>query len=98
MSRRPSLSCKISSSRLRNAMPDFDLLIRGASNLPAIGITDGKIAALEEGSAVEEIDATGLLVLPGVIDAHVHFNEPGRTEWEGFETGARAFAAGGTTT
>jgi allantoinase len=78
-------------------MPDFDLLIRGASNLPAIGIIDGKIAALADGSAVEEIDATGLLVLPGLIDAHVHFNEPGRTDWEGVATGARACAAGGTT-
>jgi allantoinase len=79
-------------------MPDFDLLIRGAVDLPAIGISDGRIAALEDGSAVEEIDATGLLALPGVIDSHVHFNEPGRTEWEGVATGSRACAAGGTTT
>ncbi len=79
-------------------MPDFDLLIRGAQPHPAIGIADGKIAALAEGSASEEIDATGLLVLPGVIDAHVHFNEPGRAGWEGITTGSRACAAGGTTT
>jgi allantoinase len=79
-------------------MPDFDLLIRGALNLPAIGISDGKIAALREGEALQEIDATGLLVLPGVIDSHVHFNEPGRTAWEGVATGSRACAAGGTTT
>ena len=39
-----------------------------------------------------------LTVFPGVIDAHVHFNEPGRTDWEGFATGSRAAAAGGTTT
>src|SRR5207249_10398435 len=37
-------------------------------------------------------------VMPGVIDGHVHFNEPGRTQWEGFETGSRAAAAGGVTT
>jgi len=37
-------------------------------------------------------------VFPGVIDAHVHFNEPGRTHWEGFATGTAALAAGGTTT
>jgi allantoinase len=37
-------------------------------------------------------------VLPGAVDAHVHFNEPGRTEWEGWATGTRALAAGGTTT
>lgn len=43
------------------------------------------------------IDATGMLVLPGVVDAHVHFNEPGRTHWEGFETGSAALAAGGGT-
>lgn len=78
-------------------MPDFDLLIRGARNLPPIGIAEGRITALSDGSAREEIDATGLLLLPGVIDAHVHFNEPGRAEWEGFATGSRACAAGGTT-
>ena len=79
-------------------MPDFDLLIRGAHPHPFIGIADGEIAALAEGSAREEIDATGLLVLPGVIDAHVHFNDPGRSDWEGLATGSRACAAGGTTT
>jgi allantoinase len=45
--------------------------------------------------ATQEIDARGLLVLPAVIDAHLHFNEPGRTEWEGAATGSRALAAGG---
>lgn len=44
------------------------------------------------------IDAGGCLVVPGFIDAHVHFNDPGRTDWEGIETGSRAAAAGGTTT
>lgn len=78
-------------------MPDFDLLIRGAEPHPTIGIAEGKIVALDEGSAIEEIDATGLLVLPGVIDAHVHFNEPGREGWEGIATGSRACAVGGTT-
>ena len=38
----------------------------------------------------KEIDADGLLVFPGVIDVHLHFNEPGRTEWEGAATGSRA--------
>jgi len=79
-------------------MPDFDLIIRSD---PDIGIKDGKFAAVTinlAGSAKEEVDATSLLVFPGVIDSHVHFNEPGRTEWEGFETGSRACAAGGTTT
>src|SRR5216110_2584124 len=38
------------------------------------------------------------LLLPGLVDAHVHLNEPGRTEWEGFHTGTRAAASGGVTT
>jgi allantoinase len=79
-------------------MPELDLLIRGAVNLPAVGIAEGRIAALERRSAREEIDATGWLVLPGAIDAHVHFNEPGRADWEGIATGSSACAAGGTTT
>jgi allantoinase len=78
-------------------MPDYDLLVRGASPLPIIGIADGRFAGFTEASAREEIDATGLLVLPGAIDAHVHFNEPGRTEWEGWTTGSRAAVAGGVT-
>lgn len=48
---------------------------------------------------VEEYrDVTPLLVMPGLVDAHVHLNEPGRTEWEGFATGTQAAAAGGVTT
>jgi len=50
------------------------------------------------GSADQEIDARGLLVFPGVVDAHVHFNEPGREEWEGWAHGSRGAAAGGVTT
>jgi allantoinase len=79
-------------------MSDFDLLVRGEHD---IGISAGKFAAIGKnlsGSAREEIDATKMSIFPGVIDAHVHFNEPGRTEWEGFETGSSAAAAGGTTT
>ncbi len=80
-------------------MSDFDLLVRG--NEQDIGINDGKFVALGKdlaGSAKLEIDARTLTIFPGVIDAHVHFNEPGRTEWEGFVTGSRAAAADGTTT
>ncbi len=79
-------------------VPDFDLLIRNAEPHAAIGIADGKIVALSDGSSRETIDAAGLLILPGAIDAHVHFNEPGRADWEGIATGSRACAAGGTTT
>src|SRR3982751_5138711 len=79
-------------------MSDFDLLVRSEQD---IGISGGKIAAIGaslRGRAHAEIDATKMSILPGVIDAHVHFNEPGRTDWEGFETGSRAAASGGTTT
>ncbi len=86
----------------------FDVLIRGATVVGAgvkrqsdLGFADGLIAALEpelSGPAAEEIDAVGMYVLPGVIDGHVHMNEPGRADWEGFETGTRALAAGGATT
>jgi allantoinase len=80
-------------------MTDFDVLVRGTER--DIGISGGKFVALGPGltgSARCEIDARGLTIFPGVIDAHVHFNEPGRTDWEGFTTGSRAAAAGGTTT
>ncbi|MEO5720950.1 MAG: allantoinase AllB [Chthoniobacterales bacterium] len=80
-------------------MSDFDFLVRSTPR--DIGVSDGTIVVLGEnlsGSAAREIDATGFTIFPGVIDAHVHFNEPGRTEWEGFATGSRAAAAGGTTT
>src|SRR2546423_957167 len=80
-------------------MSDFDLLVRG--NEQDIGISDGKFVALGaslSASAAVEVDARDFAIFPGVIDAHVHFNEPGRTDWEGFETGSRAAAAGGTTT
>jgi allantoinase len=82
-----------------------DVVIRGATlvveGLPNadIAIEGGRIQTVgpDLPGAKEEIDAYGLHVFPGVIDVHLHFNEPGRTEWEGAETGSRAFAAGGGT-
>jgi allantoinase len=72
------------------------------------GIVDADILVLgghitgivppDAGEAREEIDARGLAVLPGVVDAHVHVNEPGRTEWEGWLAATRGAAAGGVTT
>ncbi len=47
---------------------------------------------------IEFLDVGNSIVMPGVIDAHVHINEPGRTEWEGFETATKAAALGGVTT
>jgi allantoinase len=48
--------------------------------------------------SAEIIDAGDAVVMPGLVDTHVHINEPGRTDWEGFETATRAAAAGGITT
>lgn len=65
-------------------------------------IVDGRVQSIlppDHGrSADRTVDARGLHVLPGVVDGHVHFNEPGRTDWEGFLTGSTAAAAGGVTT
>src|SRR5205085_5937429 len=47
---------------------------------------------------VRQVDVGDLVIMPGNVDAHVHVNEPGRTEWEGYETATRAAAAGGVTT
>jgi allantoinase len=87
---------------------NFGLVIRGgqvvAGGAPTaldVGVVDGRIVALEPeltGDGAEVLDATGLLVLPGAVDAHVHLNDPGRADWEGFATGTAALAAGGTTT
>jgi allantoinase len=83
-----------------------DLVVRGGTLvLPGgprradAGIADGVFAEIadELPGGREEIDATGLHVLPGGLDAHVHFNEPGRTHWEGWATGTAALAAGGMT-
>ncbi|MFC0472320.1 allantoinase [Halalkalibacter kiskunsagensis] len=68
-----------------------------------IGIREGKVVAIctpgsIESSDAEIIDATGLHIFPGLIDIHVHFNEPGRDNWEGLETGSKSLAAGGVTT
>ena len=68
----------------------------------AILIENGCISALlsygaEVAAATEVIDVGDLAILPGVIDPHVHINEPGRTEWEGFATATRAALAGGLT-
>src|SRR5918995_2277581 len=88
-------------------MSTYDLIVWGGSLVTeagsletAVAVADGKIATIApdlESTAGEKIDARGLHVFPGAIDAHAHFNEPGRTHWEGFATGTRALAAGGIT-
>ncbi len=83
----------------------YDLIIR-ACTVPTletadIAVIDGVIARIAPEilePSRSEIDARGLHALPGVVDAHVHFNAPGREDWEGVTSGSSAFAAGGGTT
>src|SRR6202167_1291020 len=83
-----------------------DLVIRGGSIVTPRGTVDADLSIEGEHIAAvaddlpagkREIDASGLTILPGLIDVHLHFNEPGRTDWEGAATGSRALAAGGGT-
>jgi allantoinase len=90
-------------------MPSRDLVVRGQHvvtpsgvGAAAIHIRDGRITGVRAFDDVpqgfEVVDAGDRVVLPGLVDSHVHVNEPGRTEWEGFATATRAAARGGTTT
>jgi allantoinase len=87
----------------------YDLVVRSrrtvlpdAERPAAVAVRDGRIAAVGDYEAgfptAAEIDLGGTALLPGLVDSHVHVNEPGRTEWEGFTTATRAAAAGGVTT
>lgn len=68
----------------------------------AVSVRDGVVAAIGPGDSPPRgrkvVDAGESVIMPGLVDTHVHVNEPGRTEWEGFETATRAAAAGGVTT
>ena len=89
-------------------MESFDQVLRArAAVLPDgvravdVGVRDGVVVAVSE----QRLDAPDVVVLaddevllPGLVDTHVHVNDPGRTEWEGFRTATRAAAAGGVTT
>ena len=88
----------------------YDLLIRGGTvvrpegaAIADIAVEEGRVAEVAEeiadgsGAGTREIDARGLYVFPGLVDAHVHFNDPGRDHWEGAATGSAALAAGGGT-
>ncbi|MFI7483196.1 allantoinase AllB [Kocuria sp. M1R5S2] len=89
---------------------DFDLVVRGRNVSCGtgfapreVGVRGGRIVAIEPlgagltGHEVVEL-ADDETLLPGLVDTHVHINEPGRTEWEGFASATRAAAAGGVTT
>lgn len=86
----------------------YDLVIKGAKAVTPDGVKEADIAMkngtiAKIGSAIEAegapvVEASGQYIFPGSIDCHVHFNEPGREDWEGFETGSQMMAAGGCTT
>ena len=78
------------------------VLIDGAIRPATLLVTDGKVSTISDyqagtGADVVETIESGV-VIPGLVDTHVHINEPGRTEWEGFNTATQAAAAGGITT
>ena len=90
-------------------MSVYDLVVRGLRvALPqgvgpaAVAVSDGRVAAVlpldAELDAAASLDAGKAVVLPGLVDTHVHVNDPGRAEWEGWDTATRAAAAGGVTT
>lgn len=90
-------------------MPSTDLSVTGGQLLldgelkdATLGVTDGSISHIVDPSvsldADERLALDGEVVLPGLVDGHVHFREPGYTEKEGVETGTAAAAAGGVTT
>jgi allantoinase len=68
----------------------------------SIQVSAGRITGIggygERVGGATDIDAGASLVLPGLVDTHVHVNDPGRADWEGFESATRAAAAGGVTT
>lgn len=78
------------------------VVMNGGVRESALLVKSGKITAIAEyGARVDadaDVDLADLAVLPGLVDTHVHVNEPGRTDWEGFATATRAAAAGGVTT
>ena len=89
---------------------EYDLVVRGRRIVTTagtvareVGIRDGRVVAIEPlgnglaGREVIELTDDQVLI-PGLVDTHVHVNEPGRTEWEGFESATKAAAAGGVTT
>ena len=93
-------------------MPEkpFELVIRGRRVMTTagiaareVGVRGGKIVAIEPlGNGLTGAEAIELAddetLIPGLVDTHVHVNEPGRTEWKGFASATRAAAAGGVTT
>ena len=65
-----------------------------------IRVENGRIAGVTPGPSKDpvDIDAKGAVIMPGLVDSHVHINDPGRADWEGFDTATQSAAAGGVTT
>src|SRR5260370_40746035 len=95
----------IFSSVWPGSMNNFDLIIRGGSLVTHtgvlfadVGILNGSIVEIRPevpGASSETINAAGLHIFPGLNDSHVHFNQPGRTDWGGIETRSQSPSAGG---
>lgn len=79
-------------SSIRSTRVVVDGQIRPAT----VRIENGTFVSFGDGPA--DVDYGDLVIMPGLVDSHVHINEPGRTRWEGFNTATRAALAGGTTT
>ncbi len=92
------------STRAVLTLPNNTLLLTPAtisispSTGKIVGVTPEVLPRSAFPPSATYIDHSPKLLLPGLVDAHVHLNEPGRTEWEGFNTGTRAAATGGVTT
>ncbi|MDP8981278.1 MAG: allantoinase AllB [Acidobacteriota bacterium] len=74
------------------------VVLPGGMRPAAIRVRDGVIQEVRGYDCAYDEDAGDLVVMPGLVDSHVHINEPGRAEWEGFATATRAAARGGVTT
>jgi allantoinase len=93
----------VSELRVDRVLRAARAVVDGAVRPVSVGVRDGRIVAVEAldhawEAGEELVLADDEVLLPGLVDTHVHVNEPGRTEWEGFASATRAAAAGGITT
>src|SRR5262249_22977145 len=92
-------------SKMKFALASRRVVFPDGVRPATVVVEDGRIADVLDGATqaparlpgISIQDVGNLVIAPGVIDAHVHINEPGHTEWEGFESATRAAAVGGVT-